>query len=186
MNSKDLCALEYVDRLINCGVDSFKIEGRMKTQYYVANTVNAYRRVIDRYAKTGNIETCNEFFVEPQKCANRGYTTGFYLGRRDDTINLLDSTAASDVRFLAEVLSYDANKQTALIEQRNRFHVGDTVEILSNNNSFNRRITVEGLTDESGDAVDDAKLVQQRLILPCAYPLSAGDMLRSVPNATAN
>ena len=179
LNSKDLNMLRYVDRLIQCGVDSFKIEGRMKTQYYVANTVNAYRRVIDAYVRDGRLNYDDPIFNEPDKCSNRGYTTGFFLGKRDDTINLLNSTDGCDVRFLAEVLDYDESTHIATIEQRNRFYTGDTLEILSCGESMNRRFEVTAMRDESGAEVNDARLVQQKLYLHCPYRLYAGDMLRS-------
>ncbi|MBQ3219171.1 MAG: U32 family peptidase [Clostridia bacterium] len=179
LNSKDLNLLDYISELDNAGVISFKIEGRMKSEYYLATVVNAYRRAIDAYYEKGIKYNENPLFQEElEKTAHRAFTTAYFLGDNDRTVNYDDSQSKGTHKFIANVLEGNDKKDYAIIEMRNRFKKGDLLEVLSPTKSFNKTITVSKLSDEKDNVVIDAKLVQQRLKLYTDIPLSSGDILR--------
>ena len=179
MNSKDLNLLDYIAELDSAGVCSFKIEGRMKSEYYLATVVNAYRRAIDAYYAQGEEYKNNPLYQdELKKTAHREFTTAYLLGENNRTVNYDDSQSKGTHKFIANVLDYDEQTQTATVEMRNRFRVGDELEVLSPSDSFNKIIKVEQMQDEKGKPVEDAKIVQQILKLKTSVPLSAGDILR--------
>ena len=178
LNSKDLNLMDYIAELDNSGVISFKIEGRMKSEYYLATVINAYRRAIDGYYKFGKDYKNNPLYQEElKKTAHREFTTAYFLGNNDRTVNYDDSQSKGSRKFIASVLGYDEDRG-ALIEMRNRFKVGDELEVLSPSENFNKKITVTYMENEKGEKVDDAKLVQQKLWLKTDVKLSAGDILR--------
>ncbi len=174
-NSRDLNMLAHLDKMKEAGVDSFKVEGRMKTAYYVGTVINAYRRAIDLLEEGKAIPEV--LLDEAYKSGHRSYTTGFYFGG-EDNICLDSSRAVQSHEFSALVLGYDEQKGAAIIEQRNRFSEGESLEVLSPTDTFNKKIVVKGLTSESGEFIPDAKFVQQRLYLPTELRLRAGDILR--------
>ena len=177
LNSKDLNMINHIDELIAAGVVSLKIEGRMKSEYYLATVVNAYRRAIDEYYKIGNKYKKNTmFYDELTKTNHRAFTTAFNLGKNPDTINLQDSQSAGSKQFAAIVT--DCVDDVVTVEMRNRFRRGDVLEILSPSENFNKTFTVGKMIDENGDIVEDAKMVQQKLKLEIGLNLSAGDILR--------
>lgn len=179
LNSKDLNLLDYIPEMIDAGICSFKIEGRMKSEYYLATVINAYRRAIDSYYKQGETYKENLLFqAELEKTAHREFTTAYFLGENDRTVNYDDSQSKGTHKFIATVLEGNDNGEYAVIEMRNRFKVGDVLEVLSPSDSFNSEITVELIKDEKDKETNDAKLVQQRLKLYTKTPLSAGDILR--------
>jgi len=181
MNSKDLNLLDYIAELDRAGVCSFKIEGRMKSEYYLATVVNAYRRAIDEYYRIGNEYKENSLFqTELKKTAHRAFTTAYLLGANDRTVNYDDSQSKGSHKFIANVVEGNENRDYALIEMRNRFIVGDQLEILSPSQSFNKIIKVEKLCDEKDQPVTDAKRVQQILKLYTNIPLYSGDILRRI------
>ena len=166
--------IEYIDKLVDAGVTSFKIEGRMKSPYYVATITNAYRRAIDdfEYKKTFDASLLDEV----EKTSHRRYTTGFYFGAKDKEY-IEDSMPIQSYEFMA-IVKEDAKDGFAKIEQRNRFKVGDVLEVLSPNDTFNKKIIVDYMEDEDGNAISDASLVQQIIMLKTDLPLKAGDILR--------
>lgn len=177
LNSKDLNMINHIDELIAAGVVSLKIEGRMKSEYYLATVVNAYRRAIDEYYKIGDKYKKNTmFYDELTKTNHRAFTTAFNLGKNPDTINLQDSQSAGSKQFAAIVT--DCVDDVVTVEMRNRFRCGDVLEILSPSENFNKTFTVGKMIDENGDIVEDAKMVQQKLKLEIGLNLSAGDILR--------
>lgn len=179
MNSKDLNLLDYIDLLDKAGVCSFKIEGRMKSEYYLATVVNAYRRAIDAYYEIGERYKDNQLFQqELKKTAHREFTTAYVTGYNDRTVNYQDSQSKGTHKFTAVVIEGNEQKNYALIEMRNRFKVGDKLEVLSPTNSFNSIITVEKMQDEKGEEIVDAKLVQQKIKLFTDVKLATGDILR--------
>lgn len=179
MNSKDLCLVDYIGELIRAGVVSFKIEGRMKSEYYLATVVNAYRRAIDEYYRVGDEYKNNSLFhTELEKTAHREFTTAYLLGENNRTVNYDDSQSKGTFKFMASVLDYNESDGYALIEMRNRFKVGDELEVLSPTDTFNKTIIVNKMLDEKGATVEDAKIVQQKLKLYTDLPLKAGDILR--------
>ena len=171
LNSKDLNMLPYLDELAKAGVCSFKIEGRMKSSYYLATVVNAYRRVLD-----GTLSV-TEAQAELKKVAHRAFTAAYALGENAETVNYTDSQESGTREYVADVLE---GGDCPLIQMRNRFRVGEELEILSPSDSFNRRFTVQEMKDEQGNTVADAKLVMQKLQLRCPYPLAKGDILRKI------
>ncbi len=177
LNSKDLCLIDYIGELVDAGVCSFKIEGRMKSEYYLATVINAYRRALDDFYANGESYKNNLLYkAELEKTAHREFTTAYLLGENDRTENFDDSQSKGTHKYIANVLS--AGDGYAVIEMRNRFKKGDVLEVLSPSDSFGAQIVVDKLTDEKGEEVTDAKIVQQRLKLYTDVPLSAGDMLR--------
>ena len=174
LNSKDMCMIKYLNELVSAGVTSFKIEGRMKSPYYVATVVNAYRRAIDNY-NTNKI--FDESLIEElEKTSHRRYTTGFFFGAKDKEY-LESSMPVQTHEFMAIVKEDNCDGKT-LIEQRNRFKIGDELEVLSPNDTFNKIITVSKMEDEKGNLVEDASLVQQQLYLYTDLNLKKGDILR--------
>lgn len=171
LNSKDLNMLPYLDELAKAGVCSFKIEGRMKSSYYLATVVNAYRRVLD-----GTLNVA-EAQAELKKVAHRAFTAAYALGENAETVNYTDSQESGTREYVADVLE---GGDCPIIQMRNRFKVGEELEILSPSDSFNRRFTVQEMKDEQGNTVADAKLVMQKLQLRCPYPLAKGDILRKI------
>lgn len=171
LNSKDLNMLPYLDELAKAGVCSFKIEGRMKSSYYLATVVNAYRRVLD-----GTLSV-TEAQAELKKVAHRAFTAAYALGENAETVNYTDSQESGTREYVADVLE---GGDCPLIQMRNRFRAGEELEILSPSDSFNRRFTVQEMKDEQGNTVADAKLVMQKLQLRCPYPLAKGDILRKI------
>lgn len=179
MNSKDLNLLDHIPSLIKAGVCSFKVEGRMKSEYYLATVINAYRRAIDDYFANGENYAKNPLYQqELDKTAHREFTTAYFLGANDRTVNYDDSQSKGTHKFMATVLEGNDKNGYAIIEMRNRFKVGEELEILSPTPSFNKIIKVEKLLDEKDKEVVDAKIVQQKLKLFTDIPLSAGDILR--------
>ena len=175
LNSKDLNMIEHLKELESAGVMSFKIEGRMKSPYYVANVVNAYRRALNLKDNISN-EEMESLKNELYKTSHRQYTTGFYLGENNKEC-LSSSMPVQTSEFMAVVID-DADGEKVLIEQRNRFKIGDKLEILSPNDTFNKKIKLNKMTDEVGAEVLDAKNVQQKLYIYTNLNLKKGDILR--------
>lgn len=179
LNSKDLCLVDILDELIDAGVCSMKIEGRMKSEYYLATVINAYRRALDELYEKGAEYKKNPLYKsELNKTAHREFTTAYLLGENDRTENFSDSQSVGTHKFIASVLEDTNEEGYALIEMRNRFVGGDVLEVLSPSKSFNKKIVVLKMTDEKGEIILDAKLVQQRVRLYTSVHLCAGDMLR--------
>lgn len=174
LNSKDLCMIRYIDELVKAGVTSFKIEGRMKSPYYVATVTNAYRRAIDGYLSGKQLD--ESLVEELEKTSHRRYTTGFYFGAKDK--EYLPSSMPIQTHEFMAIVRVDWEDGYALIEQRNRFKVGDILEVLSPNETFNHQIKVVEMLDEKGNVVEDASKVQQILRLKTDIKLKDGDILR--------
>lgn len=171
-NSKDLNMIEYLGLLKEIGVDSVKIEGRMKSPYYVATVVNAYRRAIDMLPK----KPTKEILEELEKASHRRYTTGFYFGDEEKQYTL-DSMPVQNSEFVAVVTKCENG--IAELEMRNKFSVGDTLEILSPDaNIFNKKFKIEKITNSAGIEVESAKVVQEKVTVPCKFNLQVGDILR--------
>ncbi|MBO5103323.1 MAG: U32 family peptidase [Clostridia bacterium] len=176
LNSKDLCMINYLDKLAEAGVTSFKIEGRMKSPYYVANVVNAYRRAVDILENNPQeYKQDEQRVVELEKCSHRYFTTGFCLGENNREC-IESSLPISTYDFVAVVRGNDNGY--VLVEQRNRFKVGDTLEILSPNENFNKTFVLEEIQNLDGTQIQDANLVQQVVRIKCPYALSERDILR--------
>ena len=175
LNSKDLNMLPYLDKLIEAGVTSLKIEGRAKTTYYLATVVNAYRRALDLYERDpARYALPAALAEEPYKTSHRSFHTGFYFGNAEQ---YLRSAKPEQTHEMCAVVRGNRNG-VAQIEQRNRFATGDTLEAVSPASVFGATFTVPVLRDGEGNEVTDAKNVQQILYMPTDLPLAAGDILR--------
>lgn len=141
----------------------------MKSEYYLATVINAYRRCIDG----GFTDTVEK---ELLTAAHRDYTTAYALGENSETVNYSDSQTKGDCDYIANVL--DGEEGKVRVEMRGRFKKGDVLEVLSPTDNFNKSFTVEGAYLPDGTSVDDCKLVQQIYTLDCPLNLSAGDILR--------
>lgn len=170
LNSKDLCMIEHLKELEKAGVVSLKIEGRMKSDYYVASVVNAYRRALDKKNEMSLLQE------ELEKTSHRRYTTGFYFGS-DDKEYLKDSMPVQTAEFVAKVVE-DSHNGIVKVEMRNRFKKGDVLEILSPNDAFLKKIKIEKIVDGKGNEIDDCKRVQDIVTINCPYDLKTGDILR--------
>ena len=169
LNSKDLNMSAYLDKMRQAGVCSFKIEGRMKSEYYLATVINAYRRCMDG-GYSGVVER------ELATAAHRDYTTAYALGENHDTVNYSDSQAKGDCDYIGNVAGTEGD--CVLVEMRGRFRKGDVLEVLSPSENFGRSFTVGNVWLPDGSLTDDCKLVQTVYRVECPYKLSAGDILR--------
>lgn len=181
LNSKDLNLSDYISELADAGVCSFKIEGRMKSEYYLATVINAYRRALDAYYKFGKDYVKDGFYrIELEKTAHREFTTAFLLGENDRTENFTDSQSRGTHKFVATVLN--VGDGYAIVEMRNRFKVGDELEVLSPTDNFNKIIKVGKMETEKGEIIEDVKVVQQKIKLFTDLRLYSGDILRVKTN----
>jgi putative protease len=169
LNSKDLNLIYHLKEMEEAGIVSFKIEGRMKSEYYLATVINAYRRAMDGE----DISLCAD---ELNNVAHRAYTTAFALGENERTVNYDDSQTKGDCEYIANVLDWKGGRVT--VEMRNRFKTGEVLQVLSPTSSFGKRIPVGVMTDHKGDQTEDAKLVQGVYAFDCDVPLQTGDFLR--------
>jgi putative protease len=168
-NSKDLNMLSRIDDMQNAGVSSFKIEGRMKSGYYLATVINAYRRAMDG----GDREISEKELLAVQ---HRDYTKAYADGENKQTVNYQDSQSKGDYTYIADVIESENGR--AKVEMRNRFKVGDTLEVLSPDDNFGKTFTVEQAWDSKGEIADDCKRVQEIYTINCPYTLKKGDYLR--------
>ena len=169
LNSKDLNMSAHLEELKKAGVCSFKIEGRMKSEYYLATVINAYRRCMDK----GFSEVVER---ELLTAAHRDYTTAYALGENHNTVNYTDSQAKGDCDYIGNVLGQENG--FIKVEMRSRFKTGDTLEVLSPSENFAKSFTVEEAYTSKGEQVNDCKLVQEIYKINCPYALCEGDLLR--------
>lgn len=178
-NSKDMCLLPYLPDVIASGVDSLKIEGRMKSVHYAASVVKAYREAIDSYFATPEqFEVKQEWVEELDKVSHRAYTTGFYYGRpteKDQIYGTSSYTQTSD--FVGLVLDYDEKTGFATVEQRNNMKVGQEIEIFQPHLAGYRQILQEMYNDE-GEAIQVAPHPQQIVKIRMDKPVEPYGILR--------
>ena len=159
MNSKDLCLIEYLDKIIDAGVFSLKIEGRMKSPYYVGTVVNAYRRAIDNYFKCKEerkpYRVSKKLLAELDKASHREYTTGFVVDGDELRQNFKTNAQEQSSKFVAIVKEVHEGK--ILVEQRNKFVVGEKLEILSPTDAFQKTITISKMEDKNHKPISEAK-----------------------------
>ena len=178
-NSKDLCTIRHIPELVQSGIASLKIEGRVKTSYYVATVVGAYRREIDRYFADPENYVFNEAeYEELCKVSHRPYTTGFYFGKPDENSQVYTSSSyIRDYDLVGIVQSYDAETGIATVSQRNRFFKGDEVEIIQPMKPFFTQ-TIDSMTDENGNEIDVANHAEQIVHFKTVQPVCEGAMIR--------
>lgn len=176
-NSKDMNVLAYLPQILRAGVCSLKIEGRMKSAFYVGTVVNAYRRALDAIAEdTFDDQLVVTLNAELNKASHREYTTGFYFDENETRQYYADSRAVEEYKFIAVVRQVSDGQM--VVEQRNKFSVGDTLETLSSGTDCSKTFVVERISDTDGNAVEVANRVQQILTINCPFNLSVGDVLR--------
>ncbi|MCH5263337.1 MAG: U32 family peptidase [Lachnospiraceae bacterium] len=179
-NSKDLCMIEHIPEMIDAGIDSFKIEGRMKTALYVATVARTYRRAIDDYMESEEKYRANMdwYLSEISKCTYRQFTTGFYFGKPDDNTQIYDSnTYVNEYIYLgiAGESVQTAGQACVRIEQRNKFCVGDEIEIMKPDGT-NVPVKVLAMYDEQGQSVESCPHSKQVIdvclsVLPQEYDI---------------
>ena len=178
-NSKDLCMIEHIPELIDAGIDSFKIEGRMKTALYVATVARTYRRAIDDYKTDPKLYEANlEWYKEEiGKCTYREFTTGFYFGKPDENAQIYDSnTYVKNYTYLGTVEETDGDGRCR-IEQKNKFSVGETIEVMKPDGR-NLAAVVKGIYDEEGNARESAPHPKEILWVELEQETDTYDILR--------
>ena len=178
-NSKDLCMIEYVPQLIDCGITSFKIEGRMKTAYYVATTVRAYRMAIDEYYKDPTNFKFNPMWLEElKKGSHRDYSTGFYLDKPSaDAHNYESASYIRNYDFIGIVRGYDEESQMYIVEQRNKMYVGDKIEVIGPYKETMNANILE-MYNEDKEPIESAPHARQIVYMKVDIKLEKDYMLR--------
>ena len=184
-NSKDLCMIEHIPEMIEAGIDSFKIEGRMKTALYVATVARTYRKAIDDYLESPEKYRANlEWYKEEiGKCTYREFTTGFYFGKPTSETQIYDNnTYAKNYTYLGTV---EESREDGCfrIEQKNKFSVGETVEVMKPDGR-NLEVTVKAIYDEEGGAVESAPHPKQILWVDLGVKTEEYDIIRRSENPT--
>ena len=179
MGAKDLCMIGHIPELVESGVDSFKIEGRMKSIHYVATVVNAYRQALDAYmADPLGYTLRQEWLNEIHKAANRPLNTGFFFdepGHEDHIYGPEEKMI--DYDFAGLVVDYDPDSRSAVVEQRNHFKPGQEVEFFGTEGRFFTQ-KVEALTDMDGMSLDAARHPLQHVRMKVEQPVKPYDMMR--------
>lgn len=179
-NSKDLCMIEHMDKLIKSGLDSFKIEGRVKTEYYLATVVKVYRQAIDKYFEDpDNFKTDPEWLSELKKVSHRDYTTGFYFGKPDgNEQNYETSSYIREYELLGVVSEYDKEKKLLTVVQKNRFFKGSEVEFLRPEGKFVKH-KIEYMENENGEEIEVANRPQDIVRIKIDTPIERDSMMRA-------
>lgn len=178
-NSKDLCMVEYIPEMMEAGIDSFKIEGRMKTALYVATVARTYRKAIDDYKTSPELYRSNMDYYreEISKCTYRQFTTGFYFGKTTEESQIYDSnTYIREYTYLGMVEQTDTQGRIVL-EQRNKFAVGETIEAMLFDGR-NQELVVQEIRDDEGNIMESAPHPKQRLHVDLGVQLPIGCILR--------
>ena len=182
MNSRDLRLIEYLPEVIDAGIMSLKIEGRMKSIAYVATVVNAYRMALDEYSRSQELgipyKVPELVMKELELASHRPYTTGFAFGEPGPGGQETGAGGyISDGAIAAVVQAYDAESKIATIAQRNKFVDGEELMILSPRD-IGRSFTVKGMKNTDGEAVESAPHPKEKLYIGCDQPVRTGDILR--------
>ena len=178
-NSKDLCMIEYIPEVLNAGIDSLKIEGRMKTALYVATVARTYRKAIDDYLESEEKYRANMdwYKAEISKCTYRQFTTGFFFGKPDENTQIYDSnTYVNEYIYLGIIEAID-DRRLARIEQKNKFCVGDRIEIMKPDGR-NVQTQVLDMFDEEGNHLESCPHSKQVIYLKLSEMPEVYDLLR--------
>ncbi|AAO35646.1 peptidase U32 [Clostridium tetani] len=176
LNSKDLCMIKHIPELVRCGINSFKIEGRMKSSYYVASVVKSYRQALDAYIEdTKNYKFNEDWMNNLLKTSHRDYYTGFYLGDKDSQI-YETSSYIRNYDIVGIVRDYNKETNEATIEQRNKLFEGDSVEVLRPvGDSF--QVKLENIRNEKGEKIESTPVAQMIYKARVNIELKKNDML---------
>ena len=178
-NSKDLCMIEHIPDLIDAGIDSLKIEGRMKTALYVATVARTYRKALDDYAESPEKYEANMpwYLDQISNCTYRQFTTGFFYGKPDETTQIYDSnTYVKEYTYLG-IVGERNEKGWYATEQRNKFSVGELIEVMKPDGR-NIEVTVKAIYDEDGQPMESAPHPKQKLYVDLDMELDQYDILR--------
>lgn len=179
MSAVDMTMIEHIPDLIENGVDSFKIEGRMKSIHYVSTVSNVYKAAVDSYMADPENYVCKQEWIdELWKVAQRELATGFYYHTPTENEQLFgERRKIPEYKFIGEVLAYDEATKIATIRQRNAFEVGDEIEFYGPNfHHFEQK--VEAMYNEDGESIDRAPNPMMILTMPVVEPVQVGDMMR--------
>ena len=178
-NSKDLCMIEHIPELIAAGIDSFKIEGRMKTALYVAAVARTYRRAIDDYLESEEKYRANMDWYKEEiaKSVHRQFTTGFYFGKPDENMQIYNSSTYVNEYVYLGIIEEVSKERGARIEQKNKFCTGDEIEIMKPDGQ-NIAVRVLSLTTQEGEEVESAPHPRQALWVKLSRPGEKFDLLR--------
>lgn len=184
-NSKDLCMIEYIPELIEAGITSFKVEGRVKNELYIATVIGAYRRAIDAYYKDKeNYKLDSELVDELTKISYRRYTTGFFFGKPSSEDQVYDrSTYIQEYKTAGVVTEYNSETKEAIIEQRNRFFVGDEIEVITPNKPV-YKFKIDKMLDENDEEISVAPHPQMIVKMKIDYPVEKYSILRKKEDIT--
>lgn len=178
-NSKDLCMIQHIPDIISAGVDSLKIEGRMKSSYYAATTIKAYREAIDAYYEDPEKYEFNPMWLEEiSKASHREYTTGFYFkkpGCEDQVYNT--ATYVREYDFIGIVLEYDKETGIARVEQRNRMCAGDEIEVMNPMGRYFKQ-KIKSMKNEEGELIENAPHPRMIVYMPMERETEKYAMLR--------
>ena len=178
-NSKDLCMIEHIPELMESGIDSFKIEGRMKTALYVATVARTYRRAIDDYKQSPELYREHMAWYQEQisNCTYRQFTTGFFFGKPSDEAQIYDNnTYVKEYTYLG-IVGEQNEEGLYRVEQRNKFSVGERIEVMKPDGA-NITVTVQRIVDEEGNDMESAPHPKQVLYIDLGQPLAMYDILR--------
>ena len=178
-NSKDLCMIEHIPELMESGIDSFKIEGRMKTALYVATVARTYRKAIDDYKVSPELykKNLSWYLDQISNCTYRQFTTGFFFGKPSDEAQIYDNnTYLKEYTYLG-IVGEQNEEGLYRIEQRNKFSVGEEIEIMKPDGE-NLTVTVKRIVDEDGADMESAPHPKQVLYIDLGHPLEKYDILR--------
>lgn len=182
-NSKDLCMIEYMQKFIDLGITALKIEGRMKSEYYTANAVKAYKNALLEVAKYGEKADLQYWKEELEKASHRDYTYGFYLGNPYETGQLY--TSSSYIRtydVVAIVRDYDKATQIATVEQRNKFNEGDVLEV-SGPVGRHFEIVAKDMRNKKGEIIDSAPHPQELIQMKIEHEVAPYYIIRKRKDA---
>lgn len=178
-NSKDLCMIEHIPELVEAGIDSFKIEGRMKTALYVAVVTRTYRQAIDDYLKDEALyrSRMDYYKEEIAKCTYRQFTTGFFFGKPNHDTQIYDNNTYIKAYTYLGLIGEDRGDGFYGLEQRNKFSVGDTIEVMKPDGR-DLEVTVQAMTDAEGTLIESCPHPKQKIFVNLGAELSPLDLLR--------
>ena len=178
-NSKDLCMIEHIPELVEAGIDSFKIEGRMKTALYVAVVTRTYRQAIDDYLKDEVLyrSRMDYYKEEIAKCTYRQFTTGFFFGKPDHDTQIYDNNTYIKAYTYLGLIGEDQGDGFYGLEQRNKFSVGDAIEVMKPDGR-DLEVTVQAMTDAEGTMIESCPHPKQKIFVNLGVELCPLDLLR--------
>lgn len=178
-NSKDLCMIEYIPEIVDAGIDSLKVEGRMKTALYVAAVARTYRRAIDDYFEDAlkYQENLEYYRQEIAKCTYRQFTTGFFFDKPKSDAQIYDNNVYVKEYTYLGIVGSVTEEGTAVLEQRNKFLVGDEVEVMRKNGD-NILAEVLEIKDEEGNLMESCPHPKQKIFVKFSCPVEEFDLIR--------